>query len=86
MIDLAILLPYVRRGGRGRRSPWRAFGWSTGWLFFMIVAGSTDAIYAVTAGRARGLFSTARVKIVSRVSGAILMLGCVWLALQKRAS
>ena len=54
-------------------------------LFFMIVAGSTDAIYAVIAGRARGLLSAARVKIVSRVSGAILMLGGVWLALQKRA-
>jgi len=54
-------------------------------LFFMIVAGSTDAIYAVIAGRARGLLSTARVKLVSRVSGAILMLGGVWLALQKRA-
>jgi len=54
-------------------------------LFFMIVAGSTDAIYAVIAGRARGLLSAARVKIVSRVSGAILMLGGFWLALQKRA-
>lgn len=54
-------------------------------LFFMVVAGSTDAIYAVIAGRARGLLSVARVKIVSRVSGAILMLGGVWLALQKRA-
>lgn len=51
----------------------------------MIVAGSTDAIYAVIAGRARELLSTARVKVVSRVSGAILMLGGVWLALQKRA-
>ena len=54
-------------------------------LFFMIVAGATDSIYAVIAGRARGLLSTARVKLVSRVSGAILMLGGVWLALQKRA-
>jgi threonine/homoserine/homoserine lactone efflux protein len=54
-------------------------------LFFMVVAGSTDAIYAVIAGRTRGLLSAARVKIVSRVSGAILMLGGVWLALQKRA-
>jgi threonine/homoserine/homoserine lactone efflux protein len=54
-------------------------------LFFMVVAGSTDAIYAVIAGRARGLLSRARVRLVSRVSGAILMLGAVWLALQKRA-
>lgn len=54
-------------------------------LFFMLVAGSTDAIYAVVAGRARGLLSAARVRMVSRLSGVILMLGGVWLALQKRA-
>jgi threonine/homoserine/homoserine lactone efflux protein len=54
-------------------------------LFFMIVAGSTDAIYAVVAGQARGLLSMARVRLVSRVSGLILMAGGVWLALQKRA-
>lgn len=54
-------------------------------LFFMLVAGSTDAIYAVVAGRARGLLSAARVRMVSRLSGVILMLGGVWLAMQKRA-
>ncbi len=54
-------------------------------LFFMVVAGTTDAIYAVLGGRARNLLSAARVKVVSRVSGAILMVGGVWLALQKRA-
>jgi threonine/homoserine/homoserine lactone efflux protein len=54
-------------------------------LFFMIVAGATDAFYAVLGGRARNLLSTARVKILSRISGAILMAGGVWLALQKRA-
>lgn len=53
-------------------------------LFFMIVAGATDALYAVLGGRARSLLSAARVKIVSRISGAILMAGGVWLALQKR--
>jgi threonine/homoserine/homoserine lactone efflux protein len=53
--------------------------------FFMLIAGSTDAFYAVLGGRARNLLSAARVKIVSRVSGAILMAGGVWLALQKRA-
>lgn len=53
-------------------------------LFFMIVAGTTDALYAVLGGRARSLLSTARVKLVSRISGAILMAGGVWLALQKR--
>jgi threonine/homoserine/homoserine lactone efflux protein len=54
-------------------------------LFFMIVAGSTDAFYAILGGRARNLLSAARVKIVSRVSGVILMAGGVWLALVKRA-
>lgn len=54
-------------------------------LFFMLIAGTTDAFYAVLGGRARSLLSAARVKIVSRVSGAILMAGGVWLALQKRA-
>lgn len=54
-------------------------------LFFMIVAGSTDAIYAVIAGRARGLLSAARIKLVSRFSGVILMAGGLWLALQRRA-
>nr|WP_314260120.1 LysE family translocator [uncultured Devosia sp.] len=54
-------------------------------LFFMLVAGSTDAIYAVIAGQARGLLSTARVRLISRVSGLVLMAGGIWLALQKRA-
>jgi threonine/homoserine/homoserine lactone efflux protein len=54
-------------------------------LFFMLIAGTTDALYAVVGGRARGLLSVARVKLVSRVSGAILMAGGVWLALVKKA-
>ena len=54
-------------------------------LLFMVVAGSTDAIYAVVAGRARGALDAARVRLVSRVSGVLLMLGGVWLAMQKRA-
>lgn len=54
-------------------------------VFFMVVAGSTDAIYAVIAGRARHMLSTARVKLLNRFSGAILMAGGVWLALQRRA-
>jgi threonine/homoserine/homoserine lactone efflux protein len=54
-------------------------------LFFMLIAGSTDAFYAFLGGRARSLLSSARIKIVSRISGAILMAGGVWLALQKRA-
>lgn len=54
-------------------------------IFFMLVAGSTDAIYAVVAGQARGLLSATRVRMISRVSGVILMAGGIWLALQKRA-
>ncbi|MBU1335398.1 MAG: LysE family translocator [Alphaproteobacteria bacterium] len=54
-------------------------------VFFMLVAGATDAIYAVVAGQARGLLSATRVRLISRVSGLILMGGGVWLALQKRA-
>jgi threonine/homoserine/homoserine lactone efflux protein len=54
-------------------------------LIFMLLASTTDCLYAVLAGRARGLLSTARVRLVSRVSGLILMAGGVWLALQKRA-
>ena len=54
-------------------------------LFFMLIAGASDSLYAVLGGRARGLLSTARVKLVSRVSGAILMAGGIWLALVKKA-
>jgi threonine/homoserine/homoserine lactone efflux protein len=54
-------------------------------VFFMLVAGSTDAIYAIIAGRARGLLSTARVRMVSRASGLLLMAGAIWLATMKRA-
>lgn len=54
-------------------------------LIFMAVAGATDIVYAVVAGRARGLLSAVRVRLVSRISGVILMLGGVWLALVKKA-
>jgi threonine/homoserine/homoserine lactone efflux protein len=54
-------------------------------LFFMLIAGATDSLYALLGGRARGLLSASRVKLVSRVSGAILMAGGVWLALVRKA-
>ena len=54
-------------------------------LFFMLIAGASDSVYAIVAGRARGFITAARVRIVNRVSGVILMCGAVWLALQKRA-
>jgi threonine/homoserine/homoserine lactone efflux protein len=54
-------------------------------LFFMLIAGASDSVYAVLGGRARGMLSAARVKLLSRVSGAVLMAGGVWLALVKKA-
>lgn len=54
-------------------------------LFFMLIAGASDSVYAIVAGQARGLLTAARVRLVNRVSGVILMCGAVWLALQKRA-
>ncbi|MEO8758015.1 MAG: LysE family translocator [Devosia sp.] len=54
-------------------------------LFFMLIAGASDSLYAVLGRRARGLLSAARVKILSRVSGAILMVGGIWLALVRKA-
>jgi threonine/homoserine/homoserine lactone efflux protein len=54
-------------------------------LIFMAVASTTDSLYAFLAGRMRHLLSAARVKFVSRVSGAVLICGGIWLALLKRA-
>jgi threonine/homoserine/homoserine lactone efflux protein len=54
-------------------------------VLFMLIAGIYDSLYAVLGGRARGLLSAARVKLLSRISGAILMTGGVWLALVRRA-
>ena len=54
-------------------------------LIVMAVAAASDSVYALAAGRARHLLTAARVRMVNRVSGMILMLGGVWLALQKRA-
>jgi homoserine/homoserine lactone efflux protein len=54
-------------------------------LIVMAVATITDSFYAVIAGRARQLLSVARVRLMNRISGVILMLGGVWLAFVKRA-
>lgn len=54
-------------------------------LIVMAVATATDSIYAVLAGQARAVLSAARVRLMSRVSGGILMAGGVWLALQRRS-
>ena len=54
-------------------------------LIVMAVATLTDTFYAVIAGRARHLLSAARVRLMNRISGVILMIGGVWLALVKKA-
>src|SRR3954466_1264525 len=48
---------------------------------FMIVAGLTDAIYALLAGRARLFFSASRTRLLSRVSGGFMIGGGGWPAL-----
>ncbi|WP_316181129.1 MULTISPECIES: LysE family translocator [unclassified Bradyrhizobium] len=50
---------------------------------FMLIAGLTDAIYALLAGRARKLFSARRTRLVSRISGGFMIGGGVWLALTR---
>jgi len=50
---------------------------------FMVIAGMTDAIYALLAGRARALFSARRTKALSRVSGGFMIGGGIWLALTR---
>jgi threonine/homoserine/homoserine lactone efflux protein len=50
---------------------------------FMVVAGLTDAIYAVLAGRARAVLSKHRARLLSRVSGVFMIGGGVWLALTR---
>ena len=54
-------------------------------LIVMVVATATDSIYAVLAGRAREVLTAARVRLMSRVSGVILMIGGVWLALVRKS-
>jgi threonine/homoserine/homoserine lactone efflux protein len=50
---------------------------------FMIVAGLTDAAYALLAGRVRSFFSARRTRMLSRVSGGFMIGGGVWLALAR---
>lgn len=54
-------------------------------LICMAIAACSDSVYAIAAGQARHLLTAARVRMVNRVSGVILMAGGIWLALQKRA-
>ncbi len=50
---------------------------------FMVVAGLTDATYALLAGRVRSFFSARRTRALSRVSGGLMIGGGVWLALTR---
>jgi threonine/homoserine/homoserine lactone efflux protein len=50
---------------------------------FMVIAGMTDAVYALLAGRARHFFSARRTKALSRLSGGVMIGGGVWLALTR---
>jgi threonine/homoserine/homoserine lactone efflux protein len=50
-------------------------------ITFMVIAGLTDAIYALLAGRARRFFSVRRTRLVSRISGGFMVGGGIWLAL-----
>ncbi len=50
---------------------------------FMVLAGLTDAIYALLAGRVRTIFSARRTRLVSRISGGFMIGGGIWLALTR---
>ena len=53
-------------------------------LIVMAVATATDSFYAIIAGQARELLSVARVRMMNRVSGVILMAGGIWLAFLRK--
>lgn len=50
---------------------------------FMVLAGLTDGIYALLAGRVRTIFSAQRTRLVSRISGGFMIGGGIWLALTR---
>jgi threonine/homoserine/homoserine lactone efflux protein len=52
-------------------------------ITFMVLAGLTDAIYAMLAGRVRAIFSARRTRLVSRISGTLMIGGGIWLALTR---
>jgi len=53
-------------------------------LIFVGVTTLVDGTYGVLAGSAAQALSTGRVRTISRISGAILIAGGVWLALQRK--
>jgi threonine/homoserine/homoserine lactone efflux protein len=52
-------------------------------ITFMVIAGMTDAVYALLAGRARLFFSARRTRALSRISGGFMIGGGIWLALAR---
>jgi threonine/homoserine/homoserine lactone efflux protein len=50
---------------------------------FMVIAGITDGLYALLAGRARSFFSARRTRLLSRASGGFMIGGGIWLALTR---
>jgi threonine/homoserine/homoserine lactone efflux protein len=52
-------------------------------ITFMVIAGMTDAVYALLAGRARLFFSARRTRLLSRMSGGFMIGGGIWLALTR---
>ncbi len=52
---------------------------------FMLVAAVLDAGYALLAGGAGNLLTQTRIRIVQRISGSLLILGGIWMALQRRS-
>ncbi|MDB5516617.1 MAG: transporter [Tardiphaga sp.] len=50
---------------------------------FNVVAGITDGLYALLAGRARSFFSARRTRLMSRISGGFMVGGGIWLALTR---
>ena len=52
-------------------------------ITFMVVAGLTDGAYALLAGRVRSFFSARRTRMMSRVSGGVMIGGGIWMALTR---
>ncbi|MCB1516399.1 MAG: LysE family translocator [Hyphomicrobiaceae bacterium] len=55
-------------------------------ITFMVIAGITDALYALLAGSARHFLTSTRIRLLNRISGLILIGGGIWLALQKKTA
>lgn len=53
---------------------------------FMTVATLLDGAYAVVTGHARALLSQSRLRVISRLSGLMLIGGGLWLALTRRGA